>query len=232
MKIVSWNINRNAEAWQLLADSDYDIALLQEASPPPEGLFRDSDINPGEWQTAGIARRPWRTAIVKLSDRVDIEWIPCQPMDLAGKDDLAVSRMGTISAAKVTAPGRDPVVLFSCYAVWEYFRNSKEIFSDGSAHRIVSDISSFAWTNHRIVAAGDFNLMNRYGEHKSKYWGNRYSDVFNRFENIELTFAGPQYPNGRQAEPWPDELPKSSQDVPTYHTKAKKPVHGELLFFQ
>jgi exonuclease III len=223
MKIVSWNINRSPEAWHSLVDSGYDVALLQEASPPPDGIFQDSDISPGEWLTAGIAKRNWRTAIVKLSDKVGIEWIPCKPIDAAGSEDLAVSRMGTIAAARITQAGQKPVLLFSCYAAWEYHYKSSVLLSDASAHRIISDLSSFIARDHLIVVAGDFNILNRYGEYGSKYWGKRYASVFDRMEAIDLPFAGPQYPEGRQADPWPDELPKDSKDVPTYYPPQRNP---------
>ena len=36
--------------------------------------------------------------------------------------------------------------------------------------------------------------------------------------------VGPQTPNGRQAQPWPDELPCGSVNVPTYHTRRNAPA--------
>ena len=36
---------------------------------------------------------------------------------------------------------------------------------------------------------------------------------------LRLPFVGPQAPNGRQAKPWPDELPLDSKNVPTYHSE-------------
>jgi hypothetical protein len=119
MKIVSWNINQKPEAWELLRKSDYDIALLQEARQPPEGLLDKSDINPGDWKTAGIAKRNWRTAVVKLSDRVEVEWISTNPLDKAGSKDLAVSRLGTIAGATVTQEGHigpEPLSYLRCSA--------------------------------------------------------------------------------------------------------------------
>ena len=224
MKIVSWNINRQEGAWKELVNSQYDIAMIQEATPPPPGLIDSSRISPGEWRTAGTAKRNWRTAIVKLSDRVNIDWIACKPLEEAGNEDLAVSRMGTIAAARVTQEGQKPVILFSCYAAWEYHYKSSEIFADGSAHRIASDLSSFISRDNLMLAAGDFNILHRYGEHGSKYWSERYASVFDRMEAIGLPFAGPQSPNGRQASPRPKELPEGSKDVPTYyHTRQKSP---------
>ena len=41
--------------------------------------------------------------------------------------------------------------------------------------------------------------------------------VFSRMEALGLPFVGPQAPNGRQAHPWPKELPPGSKNVPTYY---------------
>ncbi|RLQ23279.1 endonuclease/exonuclease/phosphatase family protein [Seongchinamella sediminis] len=221
MKIVSWNINRQTQAWRVLRDSEYDIALVQEAGPPPAGLLDDSDISPGEWSTAGAIRRPWRTAIVRLSKEVDVEWVQCRPLELANSDDFPVSRRGTIAAARVSKPGLDPILLCSCYSVWERMQGTSEIFSDGSAHRLLSDLSWATWSEKRVIVAGDFNILNRYGENRSQYWGRRYTSVFDRAKTIGLEFAGPQYPQGRQASPWPDELPEGSKDVPTYYPRQR-----------
>ena len=45
-----------------------------------------------------------------------------------------------------------------------------------------------------------------------------------RFGLIGLHFAGPQFPNGRRADPWPKELPRESMNVPTFHTKRQTPA--------
>lgn len=223
VKILSWNIAHRDECWDVIFNSDYDIALLQEASEPTAAIPKNVVINPGKWKTAGYAKRSWRTAIVKLSDNVDIEWINTSSIDKAQRDDLAVSRMGTLSVAKVTPKDSgDTFIIASCYAVWEKptsDTNSDEIYSDASAHRLISDISGLigTQTKHRILLAGDFNILNRYGEHSSKCWKDRYSSVFDRFDAIGIPLVGPCYPNGRQAKPWPDELPKDSKCVPTYY---------------
>ena len=36
---------------------------------------------------------------------------------------------------------------------------------------------------------------------------------------LGLKFVGPQAPDGRRADLWPDELPRTSNNVPTYRTK-------------
>jgi endonuclease/exonuclease/phosphatase family metal-dependent hydrolase len=71
--------------------------------------------------------------------------------------------------------------------------------------------------------AGDWNILFGYGEDGSEYWGRRYKTVFDHAEALDLRFAGPQHPNGRQAEPWPDELPRGSRCVPTFHHSRQRP---------
>ena len=52
-----------------------DVALLQEAAPPALKLPARVEIDPSPWHTAGAGlNRPWKAAIVKLSDRVQVEW--------------------------------------------------------------------------------------------------------------------------------------------------------------
>ncbi len=98
--------------------------------------------------------------------------------------------------------------------------------SDSSAHRLLSDLATLVWgrSGHRIVAAGDLNILFGYGDYGSPYWRDRYATVFERARAMGLHFAGPRHPNGRQAEPWPEELPIDSMNVPTYHTHAKGPA--------
>ena len=89
----------------------------------------------------------------------------------------------------------------------------------------MSDLSALIGRQHgdRIVAAGDINILHGYGDHGSAYWAKRYESVFTRMKALRLPFVGPQAPNGRQADPWPDELLKHSENVPTYRTNRQTP---------
>ena len=229
MKIVSWNINHRKKSWVCLLDMDVDIALLQEAGePPPEVAERiETDVAP--WRTAGAQPRRWRSAVVKLSERVQVEWIETKALAAAGRGDLAVSQLGTLAAAIVTAPGLEPVVVVSIYAPWTSPHasiGSRWKLSDASAHRAVSDLSALIGRqrHHRILAAGDLSILYGYGEHGSAYWAARYDLVFTRLAALGLAFVGPQAPHGRQADPWPDELPRTSHNVPTYHHNRQTPA--------
>ena len=223
MKIVSWNIACLIEPWHVLARTDADLALLQEAGEPPSDVAQQVEVNPAPWCIPGVdGRRKWRTAIVKLSERVQVEWIEAKALEDATSREFAVSRVGTLAAAHVTAPGVEPFVAVSMYSLWTRPHASAgggRIVSDSSAHRLVSDLSAFIGRQdgHRILAAGDLNILHGYGERGSEYWAGRYGSVFDRMEALGLPFVGPQHPQGRQADPWPDELPRESKNVPTYH---------------
>lgn len=229
MKIISWNIAHRKEPWFHLLNSGADIALLQEASQPPREIFGEIQLDNEPWETArpGV-NSPWRTVVVKLSDQLDFEWIKPVAIDYAEMGQFAVSRLGTISAAQVRDHGELPLILISMYGFWERpheLTGGNWIYADASVHRVISDLSTFIGSqhNHRIIASGDLNILHGYGDHGSKYWASRYQTIFDRFRSLGLLFIGPQAPNGRQAYPWPSELPSSSKNVPTYHTSRQKP---------
>lgn len=230
IKVVSWNIWHRPDVWRALLDSDADVALLQEACAPPSEVRGRIEVDGQPWHTAGAdLRRNWRTAIVKLSDRVKVEWIPTRAIADARPRDFAVSRAGTIAAAHITnlASGSS-ITMVSMYAAWENPHTSTEsswIYADASVHRLISDLSVLVGQQqgHRILAAGDLNVLHGHGEHRSSYWKARYATVFERMNSIGMPFVGPQYPNGLQAEPWPEELPRESQNVPTFRTRQADP---------
>ena len=173
-------------------------------------------------------RAKFRTAVVKLSDRIGIDWIEVKPIDAAKAEDLVTSSAGTLAAALVTPTSGSPLVVVSMYAQWVRTHprsGPKILFSDGSAHRIVSDLSAFIANKdrHRVLAAGDLNILRGYGEYGNRYWGGRYKTVFDRMEVMGLPCVGPEYPNGRQADPWPGELPRDSMNVPTFHSGRQLP---------
>ena len=140
-----------------------------------------------------------------------------------------MSRPGTLAAATVTPSSREPFVAVSLYGAWENPHSMTKgdfSYADASVHRLISDLSVFASKQSRqnILVAGDFNVLHGYGEHGDAYWGARYETVFRRMAVLGFKFVGPQAPNGRHAEPWPDELPRARNNVPTYHAKHQSPA--------
>jgi hypothetical protein len=231
LSILSWNIAHRPELWQELVESEADIALLQEACEPPTTLVSRFDVDRDPWRTEGAGlRRPWRTAVVGLNPRWQMERIPSYSIADARSGDFAVTRPGTLSAAHVTDPDTDQTfTLVSMYAAWERLHGSAaspQEYADASAHRLVSDLSVFVGQEkgHRILVAGDLNILYGHGEHGNPYWAARYRTIFDRLALIGLDFVGPQAPHGRQADPWPEELPRDSLNVPTFHHSRATPA--------
>ena len=224
VKLISWNIARRAAAWRELADSDTDVALLQEATPPPADIAAKVQVDGTAWETS--AGRNWRTAVVQLSDRAQVKRIDAKPLADACGGELGVSRPGTLAAAHIMPPLGEPFVAVSVYGAWERVHSITKgdfIYADASVHRLISDLSVFATKrqHQNILVAGDLNVLHGHGEHGDAYWARRYETVFSRMAVLGFKFVGPQWPNGRRAEPWPDELPHTSNNVPTYYARGQ-----------
>lgn len=226
IRLVSWNVNKLA-VWDDLRATGAEVGLLQELPRPAESC--PFEVLPGgteTWTTAGWEKRPWRTAIARLTDRISLG--PIISGDISGPDShaLPISRPGTITAAKVLVDGRPLFTAVSVYSPWErYLGREEPLWADGSAHRILSDLAPLLWNQRRepVIVAGDWNILRGYGEHGAEYNKRRYDTVFARAEALELAFVGPEYPNGRKAHPRPEELPEESTCVPTYHHSRQTP---------
>lgn len=116
----------------------------------------------------------------------------------------------------------EEILLASIYAQWQGpSPGGPGIFSDASMHRILSDLSPLlSWRDHPFIVAGDFN--NVFGAYvDSRYgadWTARSAGVFSRMGDLGLRLAGPQAPNGNQADPRPPSLPADTRNVPTFVT--------------
>jgi len=207
-------------AWSFLRKAEplADIALVQEAVPPDEaGDVRTVPPRDGDWTTLG-GRRTFCAAVACLDS--SLEFVPLTTVPLTeGRDDaIPASLRGTLAAARVSIDGEDPITVVSVYSAWERPISGSWIYADASAHRLVSDLSYFAATqkDQRLIIAGDWNILRGYGENANAYWGSRYDTVFSRMKTIGIPLIGPEHPHGRQADPWPAEMPRDSLAVPTF----------------
>ena len=229
IKVVSWNIGKRTEPWrelvQMAREGNADLALLQEAGSPPGGLLDKIEYSDKVfWNRQLYDRWP---LVVKLSDRVTVKpYRQVPPTGDYGEDEIGVSGIGTIAAARVVPHGseEEAFVAVSMYASWMLAHpstgRSRWIYSDASAHRIISDLSAFIRQSDpgkpRILAAGDLNMF--YG---AIGWRlslpERERTVWDRMQALGLEFLGPQAPNGRRAETAPDDVPPETKNVPTYY---------------
>ncbi|MYE46601.1 MAG: hypothetical protein F4X25_07585 [Chloroflexi bacterium] len=241
--VVSWNIAKRAEPWRQLAAMDADVALLQEATPPPPDVAPDVDTGPDEhWDSRwyeGRLEHPsdrW-PMVVRLSDRVEVEWFrQAGPIGEARGDEIAVSGLGTIAAARVIPRDAPPFIVASMYARWIKPHPStgsrSAQFSDTSTHRIISDLSAFIGSadpgTHRILAAGDLNLIHGATRRQSTVHPVRDRTVLERMDALGLEFLGPRHPGGRRADPVPPELPPDTLNVPTFKTPRQSPATASI----
>ena len=146
--------------------------------------------------------------VVKLSDRVEIEWFrQVSPISEVREDEIAVSGIGTIAAARVTPRGMGvaPFIAVSMYARWIRPHPSTHSrwgvgYPDASAHRIISDLSAFIGSTdpgtHRILAAGDLNTIYGATDDNRLALPARDRTITDRMNALGLEFLGPRYPAG------------------------------------
>ncbi len=235
IKVVSWNIARWKKPWselvQMAQNGDADLALLQEAGTPPGDLVDQIEYEDGVFWDRKLFDR-W-SLVVKLSDRVTVEpYRQVPPTGDFGEDEIGVSGIGTIAAARVIPHGNEDeaFVAVSMYASWlsphPSTKSSGRIYSDASAHRIISDLSTFIGhsdpTKHKILAAGDLNMF--YGAIGSRLsLPERERTVWDRMQALGLEFLGPQAPHGRRAKDALDDVPPDTKNVPTYYRPGTRP---------
>ncbi|MDE0376810.1 MAG: hypothetical protein OXK16_12740 [bacterium] len=238
--VVCWNIAKRHNAWRELVQMDADVALLQEAGRYPADIVSKVDIGPREHWDSHYWNSEWYgdrfrwllerwPMVVKLSDRVEVEWFKqVSPISMTGEDEIAVSGIGTIAAARIVPRDAEPFIAVSMYARWMSPHPSTKTswkvgYPDGSAHRIISDLSAFIGgtdpSTHRILAAGDLNMA--FSGKDDDPFVLRERTVTDRMDVLGLEML---YAEGRKADPTPDDLPADTRNVPTYHTTSQTPA--------
>ena len=249
--IINWNIAKRRKPWrQLVAMEDADVALLQEAGAVPDDVADHVTIGGVEHWDSHVWNSRWYEGrwkrlhdrwpmVVQLSDRVEVEWFKqVSTISDVAEDEIAVSGIGTIAAARVVPQDAqvEPFIVVSMYARWIRPHPSTGSkwqvgYPDGSAHRIISDLSAFIGNtdpaSHRILVAGDLNMVHGSRPNDRQSLAAREQTVFDRMDALGLEFMGPQSPDGRQAERLPEGLSTDSGNVPTYHSTRQSPATAE-----
>lgn len=239
IKVVSWNVGGRYQPLQELLEMDADIALLQEARPRMRQVLtnarNDTEVTPYDfwdpWQRENFPSWP---LVVKLSDRVRVEWFKqAIPRRWPTPEEIPVSGIGTIAAARIIPlEGAEPFIAVSMYARWlqphPTVGNANWIYPDASAHRIISDLSAFIGSydnsTHRILAAGDLNVA----FFTSDRFDDRAQTIVDRMKALGLEYMGPSYPNGRHSDPKPAHLPDDTKNVPTYYSRTRTPATAHV----
>ena len=232
IKVVCWNIGWSHRPLdELLAMDGVDVALLQETSAAMPGYLASKggavEVSPCQpWEPAPQYEYNRWPLVVKLSDRVRIEWF--KPVRASHKNkEIAVSCTGTLAAAKINpTDGSESFIAASMYARWFEPHPTDHarawIQSDAAAHHIISDLTTFVpyydanAPQHRILAAGDLNMDFDFGRGTADF-ALRANTVMDRMNALGFAYMGPQHPNGRRANPTPEHLPEDTRNVATYY---------------
>lgn len=219
LSVVSWNVGKRQAAIESLYKSDFDIALLQEVPSPVES-----------WESCHYDRG---ADVLDLSNAAKVIKLTNIPHGRRpDHDEVSISAPGTIAIARVLPRAGDPFLVVSLYARWEKphiqtTTNWGVGYSDAMAHRTISDLSAFIGhtdpTTHRILIAGDFNLIHGALDSNPLALPARDRSVFTRLNSLGFEYLGPKFPNGRRADPSPPRLPEKTENVPTYYTTHQKP---------
>ncbi|MCY4130341.1 MAG: endonuclease/exonuclease/phosphatase family protein [Gammaproteobacteria bacterium] len=219
LNVVSWNVGKRRLAIESLYKSDFDIALIQEAP-----------LASKSWEARHVDRG---ADILNLSDRAKVVNLTNIPHGRRpNHDEISTSAPGTIAVARVTPGDDEPILVVSLYARWEKPHPQTPTnwyvgYADAMAHRAISDLSALIGhtdpRSHRILVAGDFNLIHGALDSNPLALPARDRSVFTRLDSLGFEFLGPQFPNGRRAVPLPQGLPENTGNVPTYYTTHQEP---------
>ena len=158
------NFRRAHQNWSKFKDGgelECDIALLNEATPPPPDFgmrvcTEGKTVGRDDVTHGGKKVRDWATAVVSLDPLAwpeDVWALPPRYADRRSK--LMVSRPGSWTAAVVSLPNGERVTAISLYGLLDER-------SDASVHRSLSDLTPLFEDqryNHLLLLGGDLNTL-------------------------------------------------------------------------
>ena len=225
IRILIWNIaGRNRPIAELLAnDTSADLALLQEVHPGGRDRLSahggSVEISPHEpWAPWGRDRYPTWPMVVKLSERIDVQWFRNRgPIHYPGPDEFPTSGIGTVAVARITPrEGITPFIAASLYSrqlkPHPTVGYQNQWHSPATTHRIISDLSVFVspspQATHRIVAGGDLNirLLDRAEPNA------HVDSILLRMAGLEMDYLGPRTADNRP--------------VPTFLARGQEPANA------
>jgi hypothetical protein len=154
-------LRARTEAWEYLRDGlRADLALVQEASPPPglRSVYRPIDErNPRlNWGSAVVALHP----DVSLHPRTRVPLADCS-LKVPATGEVPDSHAGACAVADVSlASGQFSFTAMSLYGQWEETPGGGTIYACARLHRMISDLTGVFASCRRsgVVVAGDLNI--------------------------------------------------------------------------
>src|SRR5687768_585110 len=190
------------DAWAYLAGLGVDVALVQEAVPPP---FVDPTTwpvrshpapdQPDAWFIHPRYRR-WGSAVVVFNPALEFEPIESTPLG-SGRErrGLWISHPGTWAGIKLLRPDQPPVVLISAYSVWDDWNpDLRSGYYDTVMNRTLSDLTPLidSEDGQLTLLAGDLNIGTQYVDpspDEPHRWGPALRATLGRFAALGLVDA-------------------------------------------
>lgn len=132
---------------------------------------------------------------------------------------------------------QQPFIVASLYASWIMphpltYTKYRVGAADVAAHRAISDLSTFIGdddpSTHRVLAAGDLNMVYGWRDDNPTSYGARERTVWDRMEALGMEYLGPKFPNGRRVCPSESGAPEDTENVRTYHTSRSSPMKAYI----
>jgi hypothetical protein len=210
LRVATWNMDHwkrmrddptgqsQRDAWAYLQSLNVDVALVQEAAPPP---FTDpvawpvrshpAPDRPDDWLIHPRFCR-WGSGVVVFNPAVEFEPIEASPLNGAAYHGLWISHPGTWAGIRVMRGDQPPINLISLYGARDRpaFRTETGWYQT-TVHRTLSDLTPLLdeeagrWT----VVAGDFNLGMQFSDTPEKpyRWAGLVRAVYTRLAALGLT---------------------------------------------
>jgi len=195
LKVVSWNVNHNSRAWDVLLSLDADVVLIQEATPkgyPTSGDARVIAPPSDDWKVKG-GNGPAATAVVVLNPVLHVTEVPIRMHvdEIAG--GFAASYPGQFAAVQLSV-GSETLTLVSLYGVIEHE------LADSAMHRAISDLTPLMMKSSSTLVAGDFNIFRGHALKGVTRSLERFQSVFDRFGALGYDYLGPTSEKGPLAD--------------------------------
>jgi hypothetical protein len=208
LRIASWNMDHwkrmrddpsgltQRRAWDYLASLDVDVALVQEAVPPPF-------VDPATWPVRSHPRpdrpedwfigrtRRWGSGVIVFREAIQFEPIEGVPLGSGlPRDDgkLWISHPGTWAGVRLTLPDESTLILISGYGLMDDWNPEARVaYSTTTANRMLSDLTPLidSGLGRRMIIAGDLNLGTQYTDPSPEQphrWGPMHRATLARFE--------------------------------------------------
>lgn len=191
---------RQRAAWDYLASLGADVALVQEAVPPPF-------IDPASWPVRSHPApdqpdawfihpnwRRWGSAVVVFNPWIRFEPIEAVPLGsgqprFTGK--VWISHPGTWAGIRVTVPDESLITLVSGYGLMDdrHATEKAVVYSTTTVNRMLSDLTPLIDSDagKRMIIAGDLNVGTQYadpGPDERHRWGPMHRATQARFEAL------------------------------------------------